>query len=207
LLQIIVSLIVGYVIGSFPTAYVVMKKTSQVDIRTVGSGNVGAMNAFEASGSSAWAIIILLVDAVKGILSIAVCWLLVGKSFWVLASGGIGSVVGHNYPVWLRFKGGRGLATTAGVMLVLGWIFVAVWCTMWTILYFANKNIHTSNILASIASPIVLFVVPQQYLTLTLPNVTAGEDFLWLSTIVCCLILIRHREFFQPLFRPHTKVP
>jgi glycerol-3-phosphate acyltransferase PlsY len=193
------------VFGSFPTAYVLMKKKSNVDIRAVGSGNVGAMNAYESSGSAILGIIIMGVDAFKGVLSIVVCWFIFDKSYWVIASGGIGSIVGHNYPVWLKFEGGRGLSTSAGVMLLLGWIFVAVWCTVWAILYFAKKNIHTSNILASFVSPIVLFIVPERYLTLTLPSVTARQDFLWLVIIVCLLILLRHIDFFHHIFSSHSK--
>lgn len=183
-----------------------MKKKSNVDIRGVGSGNVGAMNAYEVSGSPALAIIVMILDALKGVVSIIVCWLFWGNNFWTLASSGIGAIIGHNYPIWLNFKGGRGLSTTAGVMLTLGWIFVAVWCTIWAVLYLAKKNIHTSNILASFASPIVLVIVPEQYLTQTLPSFTVRQDFLWLVVAVCVLIIIRHREFFNHIFRSHQKI-
>ena len=154
------SLLLGYVIGSFPTAYVLVRWQARRDIRASGSGNVGAMNAYGVTGSKPLGIAVLAVDALKGILAVLLSTSAVSGEFWSAAIGGLGAVLGHNYPPWLRFRGGRGLATGAGVMLLLGWGMVAVWCVLWGITYAGWKKIHIANVCASIASPLVLPVMP-----------------------------------------------
>lgn len=203
MLQAIISFLVGYLIGSFPTAYIFVKKKTKTDIRSQGSGNVGAMNVFDITGSKALSTSVMIVDVLKGVSAVLVIMMLFTENFLILASSGVGSIIGHNYPLWLRFKGGRGLATTAGVMFVMGWIFVAVWCTIWAILYLTMKNIHTSNVLATVGTPIVLFIVPNEYLLAILPRYET-QDFLIFAVIVCTLILIRHMEFFKSIKATNT---
>src|SRR5512140_1590079 len=108
----------GYLLGSFPTAYILVRWKSKTDIRMVGSGNVGGLNSYVVTKSKALAAIVVLIDALKGVAAVLIAPLITGDSFIFMAAAGIGAVLGHNFPVWLRFKGGRGLATAAGVLAI-----------------------------------------------------------------------------------------
>jgi len=114
----ILSILLGYLMGSIPTAYILARATKQIDIRTVGSGNVGGSNLWLHAGKLP-AVTGLLFDLVKGALVIAV---LRTYNFSLAAqiASGIFAIVGHNWPVWLRFVGGRGIATTGGVLFMFG---------------------------------------------------------------------------------------
>ena len=206
MLQIIVSLLLGYFIGSFPTAYLMVKWKTRLDIRSVGSGNVGAMNAFDVTGSKLLGVFIFLLDVCKGFAAIGLPSVLFSHEFWVVASGGLGSVVGHNYSPWLRFKGGRGLSTAVGIMMILGWIFVVVWCALWVIAYLSSKNIHLSNIVAFTLAPIVIAVVPGNIIGATLPTFVTLNNFIYLCISLCVLILIRHTEPMVELWKSLRKI-
>lgn len=188
----IFSLLIGYCAGSFPTAYLLLKQKSNVDIRVTGSGNVGAMNAYELTRSRLVGFGVFAIDALKGSFAVLLSMALFGQDFAVLATSGLAAIIGHDYPVWLKFKGGIGLSTTAGVMLVLGWGFVIVWCLIWTVSYLTSKHIHGSNIVASILSPVVLVSLPVTVIAGTLPPFAGTAEVRVFVIIVCCLILLRH---------------
>ena len=122
------SFLSGYLVGSFPTGYLLVKRKSNLDITVSGSGNAGAFNASVVTGSKVLGIAVGLIDGLKGAAAVLIGELLL-PGFWGSAVGVLGAVIGHNYPVWLRFKGGRGLATACGGLLLLGPSYVIVWCT------------------------------------------------------------------------------
>lgn len=186
------SLLLGYIIGSFPTAYLLVKWKAQIDIRHSGSGNVGAMNTFDVTGSKKLGVIVLLVDMLKGVLALRACSWFIGNEFWVLGLCGIGAVAGHNYSPWLRFKGGRGLATAVGVFVVMGWIFIVIWCAVWVLHYLLSKNIHLANVTALIVSPLVVILSPEQLLSNVLPSGIEKNNFVLFVCALCLLILIKH---------------
>src|SRR5437660_2247625 len=123
----IVTVLGAYLLGSIPTGFLVAK-AKHVDIRTVGSGNIGATNVFRYLGIPA-GICVLLADALKGWLAVAVAANLLGEVFYPGAGeqsreclrilAGLSVVLGHNYTCWLYFKGGKGIATSVGVLLAL----------------------------------------------------------------------------------------
>ncbi|MBI4548924.1 MAG: glycerol-3-phosphate acyltransferase [Ignavibacteriae bacterium] len=199
------SLLLGYFVGSLPTAYLLVKWKTRLDIRKTGSGNVGAMNTFEVTGSKLLGAIVMLLDLLKGVAAVGLSWMLVGEEFWIIGIGGLGSIIGHTYPIWLKFKGGRGLSTAAGMMLVLGWIFVVVWCTLWTVVYVTSKNIHASNITASMITPVVIAVTPTDLVRVTLPLFIGANNFIYLSIILCLLLLLGHREPIAELLKSFNK--
>ena len=112
-----VSALFAYVLGSVPTAYVVVRLAHGIDIRTVGSGNVGALNTFHQGGPKA-AATVLVADTIKGALAVLFS-ILLSDSPWVCVYGAVGVVTGHNWPMFLGFRGGKGVATVLGVSLVV----------------------------------------------------------------------------------------
>jgi acyl phosphate:glycerol-3-phosphate acyltransferase len=191
-LHFIFCLAAGYLIGSFPTAYVVVRHKAGVDIRKSGSGNVGARNTFDVTGSKYLGVIVLLLDAAKGaiatLLPFAFPW---GSPVLAIACG-MGAIAGHNYPVWLRFHGGRGLATAVGVMLIFGWMYILLWCLLWTGGYLISRSILRGNILASLFVTPVLLLLPEGFMQSMSFVAITQEEFLLTSCILCILILLRH---------------
>ncbi|MBI5217095.1 MAG: glycerol-3-phosphate acyltransferase [Ignavibacteriae bacterium] len=191
----IISVFLGYLLGSFPTAYLFVKQATRLDIRESGSKNVGAMNAFEVSNSKLTGTLVMLIDIVKGTLAVVFSAQLFGwQNGLAIGLSGIASIVGHNYPVWLNFRGGRGLSTTAGVMLVLSWLFVVIWCSVFAFGYKLFDDIHKANIFASVVSPLAMFLLPERLLKATLlPSITS-EVAVIVSFVACVLILLRHAD-------------
>jgi glycerol-3-phosphate acyltransferase PlsY len=113
----IVIIVVAYLLGSIPTAYILGRTVKSIDIRERGSGNVGTANAFRVLGFS-WAVIVLIVDVGKGICSIILTQMLAVPLPMVLLTG-VAVVVGHNWSIFLRFRGGRGSGAALGVLIIL----------------------------------------------------------------------------------------
>ena len=150
ILNFILSFIIGYVLGSFPAAFILIKIIRKTDITENGSGNVGAMNSYEVSKSKLIGISVLVLDALKGFLSVIIAKALFGDYFIYPMIALLAAVISHCYNPWLKFKGGRGLATAAGGALGLSPIIMVLWLLFWALGYLLRKNIHFSNIIATV---------------------------------------------------------
>ncbi len=196
----VLSLIVGYGIGSLPVAFLVVKFSNRVDLRKEGSGNIGAMNAYEVTKSGMIGVFVMLGDLLKGVAAIIGMMSLFGPNNQpLLILGGLGAVVGHNYPVWLRFKGGKGLSTTAGVMLVLCWLYVILWCALWALAYAYKHHLHLSNIVATILCPLIILSLPGSWLQSTLPQWSNSHTAITISMAISFLILVKHGDEIKHL--------
>lgn len=144
----------------------------------------------------------MLIDILKGTIAIVGIAQLFGWNSGIATEfAGIGAIIGHNYPVWLKFKGGRGLSTTAGVMLVLSWLFVIIWCSVFAIGYKLFDDIHKANIVASVVSPLGMLLLPERFLSATLlPSVTS-EVAVIVSIVACVLILLKHADQIKLMLR------
>ncbi|MDI6765572.1 MAG: glycerol-3-phosphate acyltransferase [Bacteroidota bacterium] len=200
-MQYIISLVIGFVIGSFPTAYLLVKRQARLDIRFAGSGNVGARNAYDVTNSKLLGLIVLLIDLLKGGASVLLANIIYGHHFWILGIAGIGSVLGHNYSPWLQFKGGRGLSTTAGVMILLGWIYVVNWLVIYFIVNSISKHIHISNIIATITSPILILLMPKSLINSLLLSDIEHSNLFFLCIILSLLIMLRHIEPLKEILK------
>lgn len=105
----------GYLVGSIPTGYWLVRLLRGVDIRTLGSGNIGATNVGRVLGRG-WAVVVAFFDMAKGGIFVFLEWSLGIRDPWLLSLTGAAAVVGHDFPLWLSFKGGKGVATTFGVL-------------------------------------------------------------------------------------------
>ena len=141
-------ILISYLFGSIPSGYILTKYFSKIDITKEGSGNIGATNVLR-SGSKGLAIFTLLLDASKGIIPIIIFY----NSTFSLILAGLSSFIGHNYPIWLKFNGGKGIATYLGisfaVSLKLGLIFILIWL----ITALISKT-------SSISSLLTIFLIP-----------------------------------------------
>ena len=194
ILSYVIVAIAAYLLGSIPTGFLVAKAKG-IDIRTVGSGNIGATNVFRALGNTA-GVMVLVVDGLKGY---AACtWLcdailaLLGVStadtelYRIIA--GISAVLGHNYTCWLKFKGGKGIATSAGVFFALAPLAVGVALVTWMVVLALSRYVSVASIAAAVALPTVVWLTPN---SLTLRIVT---------TALGLLAIAKHRSNIERLF-------
>lgn len=169
------SLLLGYVIGSLPIGYLVMQGARGVDLRRVGSGNVGTANVYRTSGLGV-AAAVMIADVAKGAAAVVLAG---GQSHAVAA--GVGAVTGHIYPVWLRFKGGKGVATASGVFSVLSPVPTAIAAAAFAVTVVRTRFVSLGSIVATVLLPAIEWMTPG------FRAVDIG------ATIVAVLILFRHR--------------
>lgn len=184
----------GYLLGSFPTAYIFVLWKSNVDIRNAGSGNVGTLNSYEVTRSKMIGVAVLLIDLAKGAISVLTAEAIFGNNFAVVAISGIGTVLGHNFPVWLRFKGGRGLAPGAGVMLTIAWQIVALWLICWGIGFALTKRVNVGNTIALLLTLLTLVALPNATLGELIPSYPQPIEFNCFALIFFGIMLVKHIE-------------
>lgn len=183
-------LALSYLIGAIPTSYVIGKVFHDIDLRDHGSGNLGATNAFRILGARS-AVPVVLLDIAKGFLP---TWLFPGIADvgfeWTLGFGAA-AIVGHMFSVWVRFKGGKGMATSAGVFLGLApWAVLgalAVWCA----LTFGTGYVSLGSIAAAVFMPVLVFFTPHP----------GGDTLLWFSVGLAAVVVWAHRANIGRLLR------
>ena len=170
------AILIGYAVGSLPIAYLVaQRRAGGIDLRRVGSGNVGATNVYRTAGLGA-AIAVMIADMGKGA---AAVWLAGGGANAVAA--GVAAVIGHIYPVWLGFKGGKGVATASGVFAVLTPVPTLLAAATFALVVARTRFVSLGSIVATIVLPIAEWLTPGRL------AVDIG------ATMVALLILFRHR--------------
>lgn len=150
------AVVIGYFVGSIPFGLVLTKLAGLGDVRNIGSGNIGATNVLR-TGNKGLALATLLLDGGKGALVVLVGNALYGQDFAVLAGGG--AFLGHLFPVWLKFKGGKGVATFIGIMFAISWpAGLAVGIT-WLLVAFTLRYSSLSALISAALAPVFLYVL------------------------------------------------
>ena len=175
LAELLPSILIGYAIGSLPIGYLVAHSAGGIDLRRVGSGNVGATNVYRNAGLPI-AVAVMIADMAKG----AGAVLLAGGGTFAVAAG-VAAVVGHIYPVWLGFRGGKGVATASGVFGVLSPIPTLVAAAAFAAVVARSRFVSLGSVVATILLPIVEWFTPG------LRSIDIG------ATLVATVILFRHR--------------
>ncbi len=175
----------AYLLGSIPFGFLVYKLMGGGDIRLTGSGNIGAANVTRAGGPLA-GVLTLLLDAGKGFLAV---WLpqrfTHGNIRWMMLAAVL-AILGHLFPVWLRFRGGRGVATAAGVFLLVCWKAVLVAAVVWLMVVWFWRYVSLGSISAAAALPLLMYVLYEPHYAP--PTVVSVGTLL-----AMVLILVRHR--------------
>lgn len=183
---------VSYFIGSLPTGYLVVRLFRRVDIRTIGSGSIGATNVRRLMGQG-WAVFVTVVDMLKGALALLLTVDSASSAPWMLSLSALAVVLGHNYPVWLKFKGGKGVATTYGTMFFI-WPYNSFAIVLMSgALWYA---VMTSTHYVSLASMLSLLALPAFFWMLDAPL-----PFILLALTLALLSLLRHRANIGRLLR------
>jgi acyl phosphate:glycerol-3-phosphate acyltransferase len=186
-----VVVLVGYLIGSVPAGYLA-GCIGGIDIRKVGSGNIGATNVLRILGKR-YGYPVFLFDFLKGVAAVEMS-ILIFDSYHPAASrelygilGGVSSVIGHSYPVWLNFKGGKGVATTAGVVFALIHFAALVMCVVWVAAFQASRYVSVASIAAVIALPVTVGAL-LYFEQLNKPVL------LYFSIWLAAVVIVRHRS-------------
>jgi len=191
----LIGILAGYCLGSIPSAYLIVRKRSGVDIRNAGSGNVGSFNTFVVTKSTGTAIVVGVLDALKGLAAVLGATL-IWHEFWPVGATLAGAILGHIFPFWLRFRGGRGLATGCGGLFGLGLSYTIVWCVTWALVKATRRSILTSNIVALVVAPVVLWLVPDSWIASVSWSSGTAADFRIFGTVLSGVLMIGHRSVF-----------
>lgn len=191
-MEILLSSIIGYLIGSFPTAYLVLKHNNGLDIRNEGSGNVGTLNSYEVTNSKLVGLGVLIIDIVKGIFSVILVKFLISDQFVIQMISLLFAVFGHCYSVWLKFKGGRGLATAFGGIILLSPIIAVIWFAAWKILHIYKRDIHLANISATIVVIILSIIFSSSLNNLSFVKAETSFIFTFSVSLLMLIILSKH---------------
>ena len=172
------TVLLGYLAGSVPFAFLLARRAG-VDVRVTGSGNVGAANVFRTAGARR-ATLVMILDIAKGALAVTLAFLM-NASVPMTAATGAAAVLGHVYPVWLRFHGGKGVAVAAGVFAVLSPIGTLAALSVFLVLVTMTRYVSLGSVAATLALP------PAAWLTAA-PGVVVAT-----TVGVAALIVFRHR--------------
>jgi len=201
---IISGIIVSYFLGSIPTAYIFARLLKGIDIRKFGSGNIGATNALRVLGRPA-GITVLILDILKGFLAVAF-WgdFILSRSAYLPAELllivlGLACICGHIWTVFLRFKGGKGVATTFGVLLGLGIkiaglkLIVGLAILSWLLVFISTHIVSLASVVTAVTLPLYMVLFKQSY------------ALVLLSVILSAFIILRHRTNLKRIYRREEK--
>ena len=171
------ALLLGYAIGSIPFGLLLAKAAGKGDIRQIGSGNIGATNVLR-TGNKGLAAATLLLDLGKGLLAV---WL--ARRLFINAedTAALGAILGHCFPIWLRFKGGKGVATMAGVCFALAWPIGLAYAAVWVGMLAISRISSLSGMSAAVAAPVAATVL---------------EEWMYVPAllVIAAIVLFLHRE-------------
>ena len=163
--EMIFALAIGYLFGSVPFGLLLTRLAGKGDVRKIGSGNIGATNVLR-TGSKGLAALTLVLDCLKATLAIRTAQILFGPDTGALAAGG--ALLGHLYPVWLGFRGGKGVATLLGILIALLWPAAAIYAAVWLVLLLTLRISSLAGMTAALSAPVAAFALHSSYFPLLL---------------------------------------
>jgi glycerol-3-phosphate acyltransferase PlsY len=186
-MEIILNLLIlflGYLFGSFPSGYLAGRIAKGIDIRSLGSGSTGATNVLRHIGKRA-AITVFLLDLFKGVLSILLAKYFLLNDSWQVAIG-LSTLIGHIWPIWLNWKGGKAVATGLGIFLGLSWQVGLATLGIFIIMITLFRIVSLASVSAALALPLIMF--------LSFSTSNFSLPFLIISLLAMTLVIWRHRE-------------
>ena len=184
MLELAIALVGGYLLGSVPFGLVLTKLAGAGDIRSIGSGNIGATNVLR-TGRKGLAAATLVLDGGKGAAAALLAGMMFGSGLMLPA--GLAAVIGHNFPVWLKFKGGKGVATSLGMLLAVCWPVGIAACLTWLAVAAITRYSSLSAMLALVLAPLYAALF-------------CDRDTILAALLLAVLCLLRHRANIQRLW-------
>lgn len=184
--KILAVIIISYVLGNFATSYILGKMYKNIDIRKHGSGNAGATNALRVLGKKL-AAVTFLIDALKGVLAVIIGGLILGETGRLIA--GIFVVIGHNWPVVLKFKGGKGIASTIGVVISINYQVALICIIIGLIIVIKTKYVSLGSVTAMSLLPIITIIINRPF----------DLHFLIFTLLLSIMAILRHKSNIRRL--------
>lgn len=183
--------LLGYVLGAIPFGYLLVRARSGGDVRAMGSGNIGATNVARTAGMSI-GVATLLLDAGKGYFAVWLAGHFSGGNIRIMMYAGLAAILGHVFPVWLKFSGGKGVATALGVFLMISWAAVAAAVAVFAIVVLFWRYVSLASVSAAAALPLLVYLL---YAPGHAPPaaVTAG------TLLAAALVIVKHRQNIERL--------
>jgi glycerol-3-phosphate acyltransferase PlsY len=178
-------IVTGYLLGSIPFGYLIVRLTTGSDVRAAGSGNIGATNVNRVAGAGA-GVLTLLLDVAKGWLAVWLAARFTGENISWMAAAGLAAVIGHLFPVWLGFRGGKGVATAVGVFVPICWTAVAAAAIIWLMVVSITRYVSLGSVSAAAALPIFTYF-------LYAPGHAPPESLSAATALAAILIILKHR--------------
>tara|TARA_Y100001968_G_scaffold220040_1_gene202836 strand:- start:490 stop:1065 length:576 start_codon:yes stop_codon:yes gene_type:complete len=174
----------GYLLGSFPSGYLAGRIAKGIDIRSLGSGSTGATNVLRHIGKRA-AITVFLLDVFKGVIAILLAKYFLLNDSWQVAIG-LSTLIGHIWPVWLNWRGGKAVATGLGIFLGLSWQVGLATLGIFLLMLIVFRIVSLASVSASLALPLIMF--------LSFKSSSISWPFFIISLLAMSLVIWRHRE-------------
>ncbi|MEI7484032.1 MAG: glycerol-3-phosphate acyltransferase [Ignavibacteriota bacterium] len=193
--------ILFYLIGSIPTAYLVILRSTGKDITKEGSGNVGALNSYEVTKSKWTGILVLVLDFLKGFIPSFIFLKAGGFPFETLLIPFTLLIIGHNFSVWLKFKGGRGLATAAGLFIAVEPFVLLIWCLLFLLSFAVYRKVHFGNIVATLLLPLVYYLAKPLLEKYDAAVSNGFEVMFAMVSVISLVILLKHIGPFMEMVR------
>ncbi|SHE43716.1 acyl-phosphate glycerol-3-phosphate acyltransferase [Seinonella peptonophila] len=184
----LIAMLCSYLLGSISFSYILVKQLKKVDIRDHGSGNAGATNTLRVLGKGP-ATIVLLLDALKGALAVILTLWMTDNPTWSIL-GGILAIIGHNWPIFFGFRGGKGIATTIGASFVIAWQAALVASVVAILVILLFRYVSLGSLLYTITLSLMIFILH-----------IGPPSYFWMSLLIVLLALFQHRQNMIQLFQ------
>jgi glycerol-3-phosphate acyltransferase PlsY len=183
--------VLGYFLGSIPFGYLLVRATGGGDIRFIGSGNIGATNVARASG---WQVGVatLLLDAAKGYLAVWLAGRFTGGNIRIMMYAGLAAILGHIFPVWLKFEGGKGVATALGVFLAICWPALAAAVFLFLLVALFWRYVSLASISAAASLPLLVYL-------LYAPGHAPPTAVSVATLLGAVIVIVKHRDNIERL--------
>jgi glycerol-3-phosphate acyltransferase PlsY len=190
MLEAALALVASYLLGAVPTSYLVSRLFAKIDLRKHGSGNLGATNLYRVLGWK-YAVPVALFDIAKGVVPVLIFARLVSQSELFAVGCGVAAILGHVFSVFVHFKGGKGVATAAGVMLGLTPLALAVAAGVWALLVVGTGYVSLGSIGAAAVLPFAVYLLERP----------TTSELLWIDAAVAAGVIVLHRRNIERLMR------
>lgn len=181
----IIAIVFGYLMGAIPFGLLLTRLAGLGDIRDIGSGNIGATNVLR-TGNKPLALATLLLDGGKAAAAVLIARYFIPDPPFAYALAGLAAFLGHLFPIWLKFKGGKGVAAYIGVMLAINWMVGLSFCVVWLLLAATMRLSSLSALSAAIATPILAYFI-------------SGSHLAGTAALMSLLLIAKHRENIKRL--------
>ncbi len=175
----------SYILGAIPTGYIITKLVKKVDVREYGSGNIGATNVYRVLGIK-WALVVVLLDILKGVIPILAGMAVLESEILIILLG-IVAIMGHNWTIFLGFKGGRGVATAGGVVFTLMPLPSFIGLIIWLTVVWVSRYVSLGSLAIAIVVPFLVFFLED------------SMTYTYFTIVMALFVIIQHRENIKRL--------